>query len=155
MIFASLGTHNVPFTRMAKAVDDFAATSSEEVIIQTGYTKYDYKHAKHFDFCTKAEMQEYMDHADILILQGGWGAISEAISQGKRCIAIPRIERVEHSHDQIQIVRKLDSLGCIIGVFDELDLPNKITQAYTHDFKPLQKGRAENIIEAKLVEWFK
>ena len=53
MIFASLGTMNIAFNRMAKAVDEWAAITKEEVIVQTGYTDYPYKHAKAFKFCTK------------------------------------------------------------------------------------------------------
>ena len=36
MIFASLGTMNIAFNRMAKAVDEWAAITKEEVIVQTG-----------------------------------------------------------------------------------------------------------------------
>lgn len=75
MIFASLGTMDMAFVRMAEAIDEWAATTQEEVIVQTGYTHFNYRHAKAFDFCTKDEMQQYIKSADILILQGGWGAI--------------------------------------------------------------------------------
>ena len=52
MIFASLGTMDMAFVRMAKAIDEWAATTQEEVIVQTGYTTFNYRHAKAFDFCT-------------------------------------------------------------------------------------------------------
>lgn len=38
MIFASLGTMDMAFVRMAEAIDEWAATTQEEVIVQTGYT---------------------------------------------------------------------------------------------------------------------
>ena len=144
----------MPFMRMAKAVDDYAAKIDEEVIVQTGFTNYLYKYAKAFDFCTKDEMQQYIAQADILILQGGWGAISEAMEQHKRIVAIPRYNKTEHIHDQFQLIRKLDSLGCVIGVFDEKNLLSAVERAKTFDFKQLQKGNAENIIRRKLQEWF-
>lgn len=34
MIFASLGTMNIAFERMAKAVDEWAAMTNEKVIVQ-------------------------------------------------------------------------------------------------------------------------
>lgn len=154
MIFASLGTMDMPFMRMAKAVDDYAAKIDEEVIVQTGFTNYLYKYAKAFDFCTKDEMQQYIAQADILILQGGWGAISEAMEQHKRIVAIPRYNKTEHIHDQFQLIRKLDDMGCLIGVFDEKDLPSAVEKAKTFDFKQLKKGNAENIVRQKLQEWF-
>ena len=142
------------FERMARAVDVFAATIDEEVIVQTGYTHYIYKHAKSFGFCTKDEMQTYIDRASILILQGGWGAISEAMEKHKRIVVIPRYDKTEHIHDQFQLIRKLDSLGCVIGVFDERELPLAVEKARTYDFQQMPKGNAETLIRVKLAEWF-
>lgn len=155
MIFASLGTMDMPFVRMAKAVDEFAAMTDEDVIVQTGHTYYDYKHARHFDFCTKDEMQKYISQADILILQGGWGAISEAMEKGKRIVAMPRHDKTEHIHDQFQLIRKLNSLGCVIGVFDENMLTAAVEKAKKFEFQQLQKGNAEIFIREKLDEWFR
>lgn len=154
MIFASLGTMDMPFVRMAKAVDEWAAATGEEVVVQTGYTDYKYKNAKAFKFCTKDEMQDYIRRADILILQGGWGAISEAMEQRKRIVVMPRHDKTEHIHDQFQLIRKLDELGCVIGCFDEKDLPAMIEKAGTFDFKQIEKGNAERLIQNKLEEWF-
>ena len=154
MIFASLGTMDMPFYRMAKAVDEFAANCGEEVIVQTGYTFFPYKYAKAFSFCTKDEMQQYLSQADILILQGGWGAISEAMELHKRIVVLPRYDKIEHIHDQFQLVRKLDSQGCVIGVFDEKDLHEAIEKARIFEFRQLEKGNAESLISQKLHEWF-
>lgn len=154
MIFASLGTMDMPFRRMAKAVDDFASHCNEEVIVQTGYTDYDYQHAHAFKFCTKDEMQKYIADADILILQGGWGAISEAMEQRKRMVVMPRHDKTEHIHDQFQLVEKLDALGCVIAVLDEKDLPEAIERAKIYDFKQMKKGNAENTIREALNNWF-
>lgn len=145
---------DMPFVRMAKAVDEWAATTSEEVIVQTGYTDYPYKHAKAFRFCTKDEIQNYIERADVLILQGGWGAISEAMEKGKRIVVIPRHDKTEHIHDQFQLIRKLDKLGCVIGVFEETELPRKMEEARTFRFQQIKKGNAEKLIESTLKDWF-
>lgn len=154
MIFASLGTMDMPFYRMAKAVDEFAATAGEEVVVQTGFTNYDYKYAKAFKFCTKDKMLQYISKASLLILQGGWGAISEAMEMHKKIVVIPRHDKTEHIHDQFQLVRKLDSLGCVIGVFDEKKLSAAVEKSKTFEFKQLKKGNAEKLIKEKLKEWF-
>ena len=154
MIFASLGTMDMPFRRMAKAVDEFASHCDEEIIVQTGYTDYDYQHAHAFKFCTKDEMQKYIADANILILQGGWGAISEAMEQRKRMVVMPRHDKTEHIHDQFQLVEKLDALGCVIAVLDENDLPKAIERAKLYDFKQMKKGNAENTIREALKNWF-
>ena len=67
---------------------------------------------------------------------------------------IPRHDRLEHIHDQFQLVRKLDELGCVVGVFDEKELPHKVKEAYSFHFKLLEKGDAESLIKRKLKEWF-
>lgn len=144
----------MPFYRMAKAIDDYAATCGEEVIVQTGYTDYDYRHAQSFKFCTKEEMHCYMATANVLILQGGWGAISEAMDMRKRIVVIPRHDKTEHIHDQFQLVEKLDALGCVIAVRDERTLPEAIEKAKTFNFKQIKKGHAEGLIKAALQEWF-
>lgn len=154
MIFASLGTMDMPFTRMAKAVDEFAAHCGEEVIVQTGYTDYEYQHAHAFKFCTKEEMQDYIAKADVLILQGGWGAISEAMERKKRIVVMPRHDKTEHIHDQFQLVRKLDVLGCVIAVTDGNMLTEAVEKARTFVFGQLPKGNAENIIKSQLKSWF-
>lgn len=155
MIFVSIGTMDMPFFRMAKAIDEWAGNVKEEVVVQTGYTDYEYKNVRYFSFCTKEEMRQYIERADLVILQGGWGAISEAMEKKKRIVVIPRFDKLEHIHDQFQLVRKLDELGCVIGVFDISDLSQKIELSKTFDFKQLPKGNAEKMIEMQLQRWFK
>lgn len=123
MIFVSLGTMDMPFERMAQAVDRFAATCEEEVIVQTGWTDYNYKHvAKAFKMCTKDEMAQYQKEASILIMQGGWGSICESMEMGKRMVIIPRYDVTEHIHDQFQLIRKLDEIEVVLNV-DPLSSP--------------------------------
>lgn len=155
MIFVSLGTMDMPFFRMAEAIDKLAANIQDNVIVQTGYTNYKYKNvSKVFTFCTKEEMQKYIEQADLLILQGGWGAISEAMEKGKRIVVMPRHDKTEHIHDQFQLIRKLDELGCVIGVFDENNLEESVNKAYNFNFKQLKRGNAQHLIEETLNKWF-
>ena len=87
----------MPFERMAYAIDLFAATTDEEVIVQTGWTDYPYKHvSKSFKMCTKEEMEHYQEEASLLIMQGGWGSICESMEKGKRMVIIPRYDGTEH-----------------------------------------------------------
>ena len=144
----------MPFERMAYAIDLFAATTDEEVIVQTGWTDYPYKHvSKCFKMCTKEEMEHYQEEASLLIMQGGWGSICESMEKGKRMVIIPRYDGTEHIHDQFQLIRKLDALGCVVGVFDERDLPAAVKKAETFEFRQLPKGAAENIILNALDSW--
>lgn len=117
MILASLGTMDMPFERMAYAIDQFAASTDEEVVVQTGWTHYEYRHVKRvFRMCTKEEMSCLQKEASLLILQGGWGMIRECMEIGKRMVVVPRYDKTEHIHDQFQLIRKLHAEKAIIGV---------------------------------------
>ena len=153
MILITVGTHYQSFERLVKAGDEYASTTKEKVIIQRGYTEYECKYAECFDFCQKDRMSQLLKEADVLVMQGGWGALRESIDMGKRIVAVPRIEGVEHVHDQEQVVRKLESEGCILAVYDIKDLPEKIEAAKTYAFKPLKHG-SPDIIRLTLEEWF-
>ncbi len=156
-ILCSLGTHTQDFSRLAKAIDAVAAMRPDDKItVQTGATNYSFQHINnYFDFCPKDRMVELMDEADVLVLQGGWGGIEEAVDKGKHCVVVPRIEGLEHIHNQEQLVRKLESLGCIIGCYDVSNLDDCIEKAKDMLVSPLQKGDATEIINASLTEWFK
>lgn len=168
MIFCSLGTMDMPFERMAYAIDKFAATTDEEVVVQTGWTDYAYKHvSKWFKMCTKEEMERYQAEASLLIMQGGWGSICESMEKGKRMVIIPRYDGTEHIHDQFQLIRKLDDIGAVIGVFPSEECPQKFREQYdetfsllkdavekakTFDFKKIVKGEAESLLRKKIEE---
>lgn len=153
MILVTVGTHNQAFDRLIKAADNYAATTDEKIIIQKGCSSYSCIHAESFDYCSKEEMSKLIEAASIIIMQGGWGAMCEAIDRKKSIIAVPRIEGIEHIHDQEQVVRKLESLGCVIGVYDINKLPEAIQKAKTFHCAPLQRGNAF-IINETINKWF-
>lgn len=180
-ILCSLGTHTQDFTRMAMALDEIAASSCHNFIVQTGYTNYKFQNiTDYFSFCPKEKMQNLITEADILILQGGWGGICEAVDKRKKVIVIPRINGPEHIHDQGQVVRKMEELGCLLGVYvvkEGESLPEDIfknnedmLKAYSHKtalllkeaidksknfiFQPLVRGNAQ-IVSDTLNSWFK
>ena len=153
MIFSSFGNVPKDFSRIAKALDSYAMTSKEEVIVQYGHTDYCFQHAIGKQFMDHQDMIDKMKNAEVVVLQGGWGTISEALFLRLRIVAVPRRYPKEHNHDQSELVRKLEQMGCLIGVYDENDLAYKIELARTYDFKEIKRGNALPYIEAKLNEW--
>ena len=110
MILCLLGTNPYDFSRLAKAVDDLAANLEENVYIQLGNTKYIPKNCKYFDFASKNEIENLMKKADIVITQGGYGSITDAILLNKKVIAIPRLKELEEAQDdQLELVKYYDS----------------------------------------------
>ncbi len=153
MIFASFGNVPKDFSRFARALDAFAGAAEEKVYVQYGYTLFSFRNAVGIQFLTHDELMDYIRKADVVVLQGGWGTISEALLLHKRIVAVPRRPPLEHNHEQGDLIRKLEDLGCVIGVYDEKDLPEKIERARSFVFRELQRGSARSAIQEKLQEW--
>jgi UDP-N-acetylglucosamine transferase subunit ALG13 len=94
------------------------------------------------------------EFAELLIMQGGWGTIEEALDLGKKIVAVPRIHGPEHVHNQEQLVRKLESLGCLTGCYDAEKLAGCIEIARKTKYSGLTKGSAFDEISKKLDIWF-
>lgn len=146
MIFASFGNSPVPFIRMAEAVDKYAAESGEEVVVQSGKTEYDFKHCIVYPFMDKEMFIHNLRSCEVAILQGGWGAMSEASSMGIKMVVIPRINGVEHHHDQEQLVRALEKDGVVLGCYDVKDLKILIEKAKKYEYRPIKRGDASKFI---------
>ena len=150
MIFASFGNSPIPFIRMAEAVDSYAAQSSEDVIVQSGYTQYQYKHCKVIQFMDKETFFQNLRRCSVAVLQGGWGSISEASDMGVRIVAFPRRKGVEHNHDQEQLVRALENQCICLGCYEGSSLSSVIERAKHYNYKPISRGTAEMTINAFL-----
>lgn len=147
MIFVSFGNSPLPFVRLAAAMDDYARTFGEEVVVQSGHTHYEYKFCKKVvSFMDKESFFQLLMSCSVVVLQGGWGSISEASGLGVRIVAFPRRNGEECHHDQSQLVRELEEQGICLGCYDESDLPQLIEKAKSYDFKPIKRGSAEKVI---------
>ena len=145
MIFVTFGNVPIPFKRLARKVDELAGVINEEFIVQHGYTNYPFKNVKAHQFFSSDEMLKLMNDATIIITHGGYGTISECLKKGKKVIAVPRIQG-EHNHSQGELVRRLESKGCIVGVYNINDLGDKILYIRTFKPKPIKKGDDSKII---------
>lgn len=148
MIFVSFG--NAPaemtFTRMAEAIDKLGNTINEPILVQYGNTNYTFRNVETVKFLEHTDMIKTMQEASVVILQGGWGTISEAILLGKRIVSIPRKVGKECNHPQEEVVRYLEMAGCLLGCYDTTDLPQIVEYARNCDFKLLKRGSAAQII---------
>lgn len=159
MILVSLGTHERPFARLAKAVEELIAdgTIKETVIVQTGYTKYRIKGAQCHDFIEFDKMQDYLKNCRILITHSGVGSIMSGLEYGKPVIAVPRRQHLnEHSDDhQMQITEKMEKSGAVIPVYDISTLREAVAEAGKR--KPStwhsKRNTVFDIVEKKLAEW--
>lgn len=148
MIFASFGNapSSMTFHRMAEAINHLAEQTSERIFVQTGNTDFAFKNVETVKFLTHEEMLSKMQDASIVLLQGGWGTISEAISLNKPIVSIPRKVGQECNHPQEEVVKYLEQCGCLLGCYDTTRLLEIIQKARTYHFKPLKRGDASGLI---------
>lgn len=131
MIFVTVGTHEQPFNRLIKKVDELVANGSiqEEVIMQTGFSTYKPEHCKWQKMMSFDEMQQNLKNARIVITHGGPSSFIEALQFGKVPIVVPRQEKFHehvnnHQVDFTKLIAK--RMNNIIPVYDIDDLKQTI-----------------------------
>lgn len=134
MIFVTVGTHEQPFNRLVKAVDELKGTGviaqEEKVVIQTGYSTYEPKFCEWSSLIPYKQMAEYIDNARIIITHGGPASFIAPLQIGKTPIVVPRQKQYgEHVNDhQVDFARNVvEKMGTIISVEDIDTLGDVIT----------------------------
>ncbi len=157
MILVLLGTQNNSFHRLLEEIQKNIDNGNirEEVIVQKGYTKFESKDMQMFDFISPDEMEQLIKKANIIITHGGVGSIITAITNNKKVIAVPRLQKYkEHVNDhQFNIVDSFNEMGYIIGIKEVEELEKALKRI--KDFEPKKyvqnTGNIINIIE-KFIE---
>lgn len=106
MIFVTVGSRNYPFDRLFKKLDELYEKGilKEKMFAQIGTSTYKPKHFEYKDFISQEEFLEKIKEADIVVSHGASGSIMKALNEGKKVIAVTRLEKYgEHINDhQIQ-----------------------------------------------------
>ena len=130
MIFVTVGTHEQPFNRLLKEVDNLIENGviKDEVFAQIGYSDYVPKHYKYSKFLDYTEMQNYFLRANVVITHGGPSSFMEAIKLKKTPIVVPRQEKFnEHvNNHQLDFCKELERRNFPIVVIEDInDLAGK------------------------------
>lgn len=143
MIFVTVGTHEQPFNRLVKAIDDLKLNGKlkESVFIQTGYSTYEPKACQHKDFISMDQMNDYMKSARVIITHGGPSSFILALQHNKIPLVVPRLTKFhEHVNNHqlifcrelinrdfpIRMIENLDNLLKAINEMNSLDYSNDI-----------------------------
>ena len=123
MIFVTVGTHEQPFNRLIKKIDELKKDGiiNEDVIIQTGFSTYEPK------YCQWSKLIPYQQ---IVITHGGPASFIMPLQIGKTPIVVPRQHQFnEHVNDhQVEFARNVaQRMGTIIPVEDIETLGDIIT----------------------------
>ena len=148
MIFVTVGTHEQPFNRLVKAVDDLKRDGviTEDVIIQTGFSTYEPKYCHWSKLILYKQMIENVKNARIVITHGGPASFIMPLQIGKTPIVVPRQHKFnEHINDhQVEFARNVsERMGTIIDVEDIFKL-GTIIKNYDQIVTKMDHGMSSN-----------
>ena len=132
MIFVTVGTHEQPFNRLIKKVDELKRDGviQEDVIMQTGFSTYEPKYCEWSKLIPYQQMIKNVEDARIVITHGGPASFIMPLQIGKVPIVVPRQHKFdEHVNDhQVEFARNVaERMGTIIPVEDIEKLEEVIT----------------------------
>lgn len=126
VILVLTGTNPYPFTRLLRAMDEWARSSGEYVIAQSGHTSVEELAIECHPFVSHGQILEWIDQANVIVCQGGLGSLRDCLLAGKPTVAVPRKPELGESQDmQSELVDELSKEGKVIAV----DNVNELAQA--------------------------
>ena len=125
MIFVTVGSRNYPFDRLFKKLDELYDNGiiTEKMYAQIGTSTYKPRNYEYKDFISQEEFLEKIKEANIVVTHGASGSIMKALNEGKKVIAVTRLEKYgEHVNDhQIQNNEAFSSNGYVLMADLELN----------------------------------
>jgi UDP-N-acetylglucosamine transferase subunit ALG13 len=130
MILVIMGMEVHPFDRLARAVDNLAATNKlgEPFFIQLGACRYEPGSASFERYLSFGALCEKVRAASVVITHAGAGSTLTCIQQGKHPILVPRrAKEAEHIDDhQIPFTQKMVEIGHASALYEMSDLETTI-----------------------------
>lgn len=148
MIFVTVGTHEQPFNRLLKKIDELKEKGiiNEEVIMQTGFSTYEPKYCTWSSLLPYSQMVQNVKEARIVITHGGPASFIMPLQIGKTPIVVPRQKQFdEHvNNHQVDFSKAVaERMGTIITVVDINDLENTIVN-YDSIVEKMNQGITSN-----------
>lgn len=127
MIFVTVG-EQLPFDRLIRTIDKWAAKSGREVFAQIGRSDWKPSHIVHKEFLEPEEFKTIFQAAEVIVAHAGMGTIISAVEMGKAILVMPRQKALgEHRNDhQFATAKRFLALGYVSVAFDEDDLIAKL-----------------------------
>ncbi len=151
MIIVLLGTQNNDFHRLLDEVEKniIQGNINDEVIVQAGFTHFKSNKMRIFSMIPKANLEELIKKADLVITHAGVGSIEMSLEQGKKVIAVPRLKKYgEHVNDhQKDIEEEFNNRGWILGIDDVSDLQDALLRVKKFIPKRYEKTKIDRMVD--------
>lgn len=135
MILVTLGTQDKSFERLLIALEKQIEDGliDEEIIVQSGYTKFNSKFMKLIPYLSQDQLDQYRKDASLIITHGGVGSILDGCKIDKKIIGVARLKKYkEHINDhQVEICERFSADGYILFARELSEIPELIKKSYT------------------------
>lgn len=151
MIFVTVGTHEQPFNRLIKKVDELKRDGviQEDVIMQTGFSTYEPKYCEWSKLIPYQQMIKNVEDARIVITHGGPASFIMPLQIGKVPIVVPRQHKFdEHVNDhQVEFARNVaERMGTIIPV-EDIEKLEEVIRNYGQIVAGMGHGMSSNNVK--------
>ena len=148
MIFVTVGTHEQPFDRLIKKMDELKRDGviQEDVVMQTGFSTYEPQYCQWSKLIPYQQMVKNVEDARIVITHGGPASFIMPLQIGKTPIVVPRQFRFdEHVNDhQVEFARNVaQRMGTIIPV-EDIETLEKVITEYDQIVAGMGRGMVSN-----------
>lgn len=148
MIFVTVGTHEQQFDRLVREIDKLKGSGiiREDVMIQTGYSRWLPEHCQWRQWLSYQDMEKYMDEARIVVTHGGPSSFIMPMKLGKIPVVVPRKKEYgEHvNNHQVDFLRALNAENpCCVAV-EDIDRLEDILAHYDRYCAVCHAGPDEN-----------
>ena len=136
MIFVTVG-HQMPFDRMIRAVDQWAADHPEQTVIaQIGESTYRPQHMEYYTLLGRDEFDDYLERCDSVVAHAGTGTIIQVLGKNKPLLVLPRLSALAETRNDHQIgtAEHFARTGQLLAASDEASLQQQLDSLA--DFRP-------------------
>lgn len=148
MIFVTVGTHEQPFNRLIKKIDELKKDGiiQEEVIIQTGFSTYEPQYCQWSKLIPYQQMVKNVEDARIVITHGGPASFIMPLQIGKTPIVVPRQHCFnEHINDhQVEFTRNVAKRMETIIPIENIEILGDVIVNYNEIVAGMGQGMASN-----------
>jgi UDP-N-acetylglucosamine transferase subunit ALG13 len=146
LIFVTVGTQ-LPFERLVRAADIWAAEHSEEVFIQTGETVYLPAHCRFQAHVNPPEWEALFQQARLVVSHAGMGTILKSLDCAKPLIVMPRQAKLnEHRNDhQLATASQFGHIASICVVHDDMALQKALSEPFEAQLNVIEAN--QNLVQ--------